>query len=293
MKTSTLGNARLSSRRAGQLVRQIIPHRHLQVVLASLARSVQIANETSPEKWGLRLNSRSIMLKVGFVEVVHIVGDTFHFLVEKHLVPDWAKQRFRIYPLHYKNARNCNGCDVDLPVSSRAFRKLLPAHEAAIRIAARGPRRADIPKDHSAGLIKFLSQELNFRLPQPAHHAPQSRIPEEIPWGSRFYEGAKTTVTVNRYERDPKVRACCIQRWGLNCSACGSSLDDKYGPQVFGLIHVHHLQPLAKRGKKLPVDPIKDLRPVCPNCHAVIHSADPPRTIEEVKHMLRISARLH
>jgi predicted HNH restriction endonuclease len=34
------------------------------------------------------------------------------------------------------------------------------------------------------------------------------------------------------------------------------------------------------------VDPIQDLRPVCPNCHAVIHRGDPIHSIEAVRAML-------
>ena len=36
-------------------------------------------------------------------------------------------------------------------------------------------------------------------------------------------------------------------------------------------------------GKEYEVDPIKDLIPVCPNCHAMIHSKRPAFTIEEIK----------
>jgi len=31
------------------------------------------------------------------------------------------------------------------------------------------------------------------------------------------------------------------------------------------------------------VDPINDLRPVCPNCHAMLHRKKPPLTIEELE----------
>lgn len=34
------------------------------------------------------------------------------------------------------------------------------------------------------------------------------------------------------------------------------------------------------------VDPIKDLRPVCPNCHAMIHRQKEPLTIEELKKIM-------
>jgi predicted HNH restriction endonuclease len=34
------------------------------------------------------------------------------------------------------------------------------------------------------------------------------------------------------------------------------------------------------------VDPVADLRPVCPNCHAVLHSRRPAYSIEEVRGLL-------
>ena len=56
--------------------------------------------------------------------------------------------------------------------------------------------------------------------------------------------------------------------------------------KVEGLIHVHHLKSLAEIGHSYQVDPIKDLMPVCPNCHAVIHSGPDLRTPDEVKAMI-------
>ncbi|MDQ2907279.1 MAG: hypothetical protein M3Y81_27545 [Chloroflexota bacterium] len=40
-------------------------------------------------------------------------------------------------------------------------------------------------------------------------------------------------------------------------------------------------------GETYRVDPIKDLRPVCPNCHTIIHSQYPPYSIDEVRAMVR------
>jgi 5-methylcytosine-specific restriction protein A len=40
------------------------------------------------------------------------------------------------------------------------------------------------------------------------------------------------------------------------------------------------------------VDPIRDLRPVCPNCHLIIHSKKVPFTVEEVKNMLRKACKM-
>jgi hypothetical protein len=129
------------------------------------------------------------------------------------------------------------------------------------------------------------------QVPQPtyieASAAKTFRIPEEIPADHAFAEGAVTQVLVNRYERDPAARQRCIEHYGAKCDACGVILSDRYGACVDGLIHVHHLIPLATIRMRYSVDPVRDLRPVCPNCHAVIHSTEPARTIEQVREMIR------
>jgi len=40
----------------------------------------------------------------------------------------------------------------------------------------------------------------------------------------------------------------------------------------------------------LIVDPVKDLRPVCPNCHAVIHLRGGCLSIEEVQELINNTA---
>lgn len=34
---------------------------------------------------------------------------------------------------------------------------------------------------------------------------------------------------------------------------------------------MHHIKPLNKIGKNYKINPKKDLIPICPNCHAMIH----------------------
>ena len=46
---------------------------------------------------------------------------------------------------------------------------------------------------------------------------------------------------------------------------------EKYGALGEGFIHIHHLCPLHTIKKDYVVDYKKDLIPVCPNCHAMIH----------------------
>jgi 5-methylcytosine-specific restriction protein A len=113
------------------------------------------------------------------------------------------------------------------------------------------------------------------------------RIPDEA-WGSvSFREGALKQVQVNAYERNGKARRACLLHHGWACSICGLDFGETYGAQADGLIHVHHLKPLNEIGRSYQVDPINDLLPVCPNCHAVIHSGGGLRTPEEVRTMLQ------
>jgi hypothetical protein len=102
-----------------------------------------------------------------------------------------------------------------------------------------------------------------------------------------FREGAKYQVTFDAYERDPKARQRCIQHYGARCFICNISFGEVYGEIAKGFIHVHHLRPLSEIGSEYTVDPIEDLRPVCPNCHAVLHLRKPAFSIQDVIEFLR------
>jgi 5-methylcytosine-specific restriction protein A len=102
-----------------------------------------------------------------------------------------------------------------------------------------------------------------------------------------FPEGALSRVEVNRYERDPRARRACLQRWGYRCAVCNFSFEERYGPLGRAYIHVHHTLELSRVPQGYQVDPVKDLRPLCPNCHAMIHyGPGPALTIEDLKRQL-------
>ena len=110
--------------------------------------------------------------------------------------------------------------------------------------------------------------------------------PGEVVGPDRFIEGAVRTVTVNVYERDRAARRACIEHWGMSCVVCGFNFAARYGDIGVNYIHVHHLTPLAAVAAEYTVDPVADLRPVCPNCHAMLHRADPPLPIESLRRRL-------
>lgn len=114
----------------------------------------------------------------------------------------------------------------------------------------------------------------------------QTLIPEEVGSPEQYFEGAVKTITVNAYERSREARSKCIAHHGWNCGVCGFAMADLYGTLGEGVIHVHHLRELANLGEEYEVDPIKDLRPVCPNCHAILHTSSPAMTITQLRKVL-------
>ena len=105
--------------------------------------------------------------------------------------------------------------------------------------------------------------------------------------GLSLIEGAKRTVTVNAYERNPKARELCIKYWGALCDVCGFDFQRTYGNIGSGFIHVHHLVPVSEISKSYQVNPINDLRPVCPNCHAMLHTSNPPLDVQQLKGLIQ------
>jgi 5-methylcytosine-specific restriction enzyme A len=109
--------------------------------------------------------------------------------------------------------------------------------------------------------------------------------PEES--SSHFIEGTAYTVRMTRYERDPRNRSACIAHHGTACAVCGFDFRKCYGSLGEGFIHVHHLNPLAEKREAHAPDPVHDTRPVCPNCHAMLHRGKPLLSIEDLKTLLK------
>lgn len=116
-------------------------------------------------------------------------------------------------------------------------------------------------------------------------------FPEEVSATAPLYEGSLKRIAVNVYERNSAAREKCILHHGCRCAACGLVLADKYGESTRGLIHVHHVRQLSEVNAEYQVDPVQDLLPVCPTCHAVIHSRPTPFSVEEVAAMIEGAKR--
>lgn len=100
----------------------------------------------------------------------------------------------------------------------------------------------------------------------------------------RHVEGYARSMEITVYERDPKARRKCIDHFGYDCQICGFNFEAEYGELGKDFIQVHHIKPMSQSDGEREVDPINDLIPVCPNCHALIHrKGDPDENLENLK----------
>ena len=104
---------------------------------------------------------------------------------------------------------------------------------------------------------------------------------------SVLYEGEKFQVVLNKYERNPLARRLCIEYYGYSCLICNFNFYSTYGEFGKDFIHVHHVIPISEIGEKYQIDPTKDLIPICPNCHSMIHRKKEPLSVLELKSILK------
>lgn len=97
-----------------------------------------------------------------------------------------------------------------------------------------------------------------------------------------YAEGKIRTVTTKTYDRSTHARQACIEHFGYNCIVCKFNFEDAYGDVGRGYIEVHHLRQIADVGEEYLIDPVRDLRPVCANCHRILHKRRPPLAIEDL-----------
>lgn len=103
---------------------------------------------------------------------------------------------------------------------------------------------------------------------------------DEVPGES---EGYAERILMNHYERSQYNRQTCLLFNGFDCQVCGFNFETTYGLIGKQFIHVHHIIPLSQIDMNYKINPIKDLVPLCPNCHSMVHKKNPPFSIDELK----------
>jgi len=113
-------------------------------------------------------------------------------------------------------------------------------------------------------------------------------LPLETIEKTGYEEGAISEVKHTFYERNIKNRKIALDHHGNACKICNFRTDEKYGKDHKDIIEVHHVVPVSEMGRGYLVDPRKDLVPLCPNCHSLVHKRKPAFTIDEIKEQLSV-----
>lgn len=268
---------------------QQLPSAALRYVAQLAAEVIQNASSFGSERWGLTPYPDGIRINVGWTEILTALPDSIH------LVIDGARAHDVRIPdgVSMNEGEDSRGYYPTVPGSlkaeipyeplarfERAVEALRPALAEAIRLAARRRAGRGVREGHRQEVVDALADLLGGQLPSPNYELLPQR---NITAGAELMEGALRRVTSSEYERNPVARRACIEHYGSVCFVCGFSFEEAFGQLGRGFIHVHHLTPVSSMGGKHAVDPVVDLRPVCPNCHAMLHLEDPPLTIEALQ----------
>lgn len=101
-----------------------------------------------------------------------------------------------------------------------------------------------------------------------------------VPYKEIIAEGKQNIIITKSYERSTRLRNAAIEHFSKNgtiiCDCCNFEFRSFYG-EKYGTpcIEIHHLKPIFQyvgMSVKQTIDEaLKNLLPVCPNCHRVIH----------------------
>ena len=165
---------------------------------------------------------------------------------------------------------------------------LLPVHQR-LRIEELVGNIDGVAWNNIMGSGISIPEECAFRLEDlwKKHLQEVRQAPTPIPEELKYVEGKPHLIEVDSYERDPKARQACLDYYGRTCAVCGFSFASVYGELGIDYIHVHHLRGLADIGRSHRIDPIKGLRPVCPNCHAMLHQTKPAMEIATLRRIIK------
>lgn len=99
-----------------------------------------------------------------------------------------------------------------------------------------------------------------------------------------FDEGFRKEIVKEVTIRNKKLINLAKEKYGVTCHVCEFNFGKTYGTHGEGFIEMHHLNPISKGERKTKV---QDLRPVCANCHRMLHRGNTLLSIRELKEILK------
>jgi 5-methylcytosine-specific restriction protein A len=277
-------------------------------ILSLAADIIGQAASLGPGRWGLTPRKIGFRVNVGWTEIFTICEDHLRLIVVDDLVtyakmPKGVPMLVREDGGPYYPSVPGSVC-LQLPYSLKgkivvAIKALRPGLKEAVSLAGKRRSGISIKKGHKQAVVEQLAAAIGRKLPSPQYEnsddtpdpdektRAEYQSSDEVRPDVSYKEGATTQIIVNAYERNAEAREACITHYGATCAVCGFDFGQVYGELGEGFTHVHHLRDLATIGEEYQVDPLKDLRPVCANCHAMLHREVPAMSIKKLKGLMR------
>jgi hypothetical protein len=274
-----------------------------------VADSILLAHSIAPSKWGMTpFADGSLRLNVGFTEVLTVELALIRILAIDEDLPaklDRAgisvRRRGKSF---YKSVPGSVLIEVSTDVESLkdVLRQIEAAHHHAIQLASRRGVGKGVRDGHSELAVRRIGELAATPLPTPTYASSIDPTPfptqksaqrDDERENDLLYEATLRRSQATERERNPRARALCIAHHGSKCTVCGFDFGETYGALGSGFIEVHHLSPLSSAQARRSVDPVKDLVPVCSNCHRMLHRREPPLTPAELadsRHLVAPSA---
>lgn len=150
-------------------------------------------------------------------------------------------------------------------------------YDNGFKITRRG---ADYVEKHKLAINYLLRAKFNYEDIKNAFGDISNLNKRVLPIEEIISEGRIITRSVQTRERSSRLRKIAIEHFTHNniicCDCCGFNFPSYYGP-AYGkdCIEIHHIKPIfqyeGEAFEKVVENAIKNLLPVCPNCHRVIH----------------------
>ena len=108
-------------------------------------------------------------------------------------------------------------------------------------------------------------------------------------------EGQLRARTVEYRSRSQLLRAKAVEFYtrcgSIACQACRFEFEQAYGAIGEGYIQIHHLRPVSfLSGEPMNLQrALRNVRPLCANCHQMVHTRTPPLPIDTLRKRLRVS----
>ena len=100
-----------------------------------------------------------------------------------------------------------------------------------------------------------------------------------------FAEGFKTEIiTENSFRSQALIKLAKKMLQNPTCIICNFNFEETYGTHGKGFIEMHHIKPISD-GKR--ISKIEDLRPVCSNCHRMLHKGNIILDENHIKEMIK------